>query len=150
MEDNELFSPTLLDTEEKWGHLNALVVDEHEQGRPVVDPEHASKLFVDAGCPSAVFVFDWAARHATHACIRLTSVKVVAVLENDVPLGQCTGELEIGLPSIEVSPYLWFLYLAVRIKELSIVEIALFECICQALALMQSSREAQEETRLKN
>ncbi len=145
MYDAELFSPTFLDTEHKWGRLNALVIEEHEFDRPLPHPQQARKMFIDANCPSAVHMLDWVERHDERPVIRITGLRIVARLENDTPLAECTGELEIGLPSIGVSPQLWFLYLAARVRDLSIIDVVLFECICQALTMIYSDRDARSE-----
>lgn len=134
----------LLDSDEDWGLLTMLVVEEHEKEVDPVTADEAKRRFIAAKCPSVVFVLDWAERHPEKECLRFTNIHIKRVrLDSGEVLPQINGELDVGLSMIGVSPRLWLCYLSARIEELSAGDRMLFEDICHTYALMEESKEAK-------
>lgn len=128
-------SEHLFDTDDKCGRLTALVLEEHGKSGDELRRDEAIQRYIQAGCPSAIFLLDWMERHPRVEC---------------VSTADHNGTLSFGLPQNGISPVLWLLYLAARISELSAEDREAFEESCSYLALTREARDIPARRQMAN
>lgn len=128
-------SEQLLDTDTADGRLTALVLEEHAKSGDELRRDEAVQRYIQAGCPSAIFLLDWMERHPRVEC---------------VSTADHNGTLSFGLPQNGISPVLWLLYLAARINELPAEDRTAFEESCSYLALTREARDMPAKRHMAN
>lgn len=133
----------LLDSDDDWGLLTSLVLEEHDKEEDPVSSDEAKRRFIAAACPSAVFLLDLVERNPTKERISFTNISVKVEVDGGEQVTVIEGELDVGVPVLGVSPRLWLRYLAARVQELDHGDRFVIEQICNVYVLMQAEKEAR-------
>ena len=136
------FAKTLFDTAYEYGVLSQLVMEEHlKDTEPDYDLEAVKHKFIEADCPNAVFVLDWAQRH-----FEIEHFGFGTIYESDIsnapksPEEPELGQLYFGNLDMGISPTTWLVYLSARIHEVPLWDRLRFDTVCGEIMLLYEDR----------